>query len=55
MIECKPEELLSVKPAITGVASGIVTKEGAIAVRLSSCFRLGVTFVLHQYCNKILT
>lgn len=48
MIEYKPEELLSVKPAIIGVASGIVIKEGAITVRFSSCFRLGVAFALYQ-------
>lgn len=47
--EYKPEELLSVRPVMTGVASGIVIKEGAIAVRFSSVerFRLGVTFVLY--------
>jgi len=45
----KPEELLSVRPVMTGVVSGIVIK-GAIAVCFSSVerFRLGVTFVLHQ-------
>jgi len=51
----KPEELLSVRPVMTGVVSGIVIKEGAIAVRFSSVerFRLGVTFVLHQWILRL--
>lgn len=45
-----PEELLSVRPAMTGVISGIVIRDGAIVARLSSVerFRLGVRFVLHR-------
>lgn len=49
MVRYTPEELLSVRPAITGVASGIVIKEGVIVARLSSIerFRFGVVFVLN--------
>jgi len=52
---CIPEELLSVKPAIIGVASGIVIKEGAIVARFSSIERLrfGVLFILHKYQDNI--
>lgn len=44
----KPEELLSVKPVIIGATSGIVKRDGTIAVRLSSeeRFLWGVRWVL---------
>ena len=53
--ECKPDELLSVKPAITGAVSGIVKREGTIAIRLSSDerFLFGVEFTLSEYSNSI--
>lgn len=53
--KCKPDELLSVRPAITGVASGIVNNDGAIAIRRSSDdrFRLGVVLDLSDKNNLV--
>lgn len=47
---CKPDELLSVRPAIIGVVSGIVNNDGAIAIRRSSddLLRLGVVLDLNS-------